>query len=216
MVTPELHVEGKDDLHTIAALLQRHGVDMGQGKRPFTIVEAEDVDRLMAKIPVAVLAATDRPVGFVLDTDIPITRRWTQVHDRLRECNVVDPPSCCPPQGFIGRRRGYPNPVGVWLMPDCTSDGGKLEHLLTTLIPKADGIWPHAQKSTAESLTLGAQFSEQDRINAEVHCWLAWQKEPGKPFGTAINAKFLNHDSPQALAFLIWLKSLFGFEVPLP
>ena len=206
---PELHVEGGDDIHTIIHLLRRHGVSMDDGVRPIKIVTAKNVDHLLENVPRAIKAATDRPVGFVLDIDVPIKDRWAQVRNRLREAQV-DAPDQCPPSGFIGRRRGYPSDVGVWLMPDCSTDGGKLEDLLKTLMPAGDKLWPHARAGTEKAKKIGAEFSDADRDKADIHCWLAWQEDPGLPYGTAIRAKFLGHDSPQALAFLRWLHRLFG------
>jgi len=58
MEIPKLHVEGGDDLHTIAHLLRRHGIDMDEGKRPFEIKRAKSVEQLLDLIPVAVSAAT--------------------------------------------------------------------------------------------------------------------------------------------------------------
>jgi hypothetical protein len=52
-------------------------------------------------------------------------------------------------------------------------------------------------------------FSEPDEIKAIIHTWLAWQKEPGKPFGTAITAKFLDPNVAQADVLVGWLKRLF-------
>jgi hypothetical protein len=97
-------------------------------------------------------------------------------------------------------------------MPDCATDAGKLEDLLDTLILHGDKLRPHARKSTDAAKKLGATFPSRDTIKAQIHCWLAWQEDPGKPFGTAINAKFFIHDSPQALAFLRWLKRLYGLS----
>jgi hypothetical protein len=38
---------------------------------------------------------------------------------------------------------------------------------------------------------------------------VAWQKEPGKPLGTAITAKFLNPNVAQVDILVAWLKRLF-------
>lgn len=96
-------------------------------------------------------------------------------------------------------------------MPDCSMDGGKLEHLLATLIPEGDTIFPYAKRSTSEARRLGAKFGDQDQPKAEIHAWLAWQEAPGRPFGTAIKAEFLGRDSPQAIAFLRWMHRIFQF-----
>ena len=184
---------------------------MRDGVRPIRIIQATSVDRLLDQAPAAIKAATSRPVGFVLDIDIAVQDRWESVCRCLRNADV-DCPAQCPVEGFIGRRKGYPSNVGVWLMPDCSSDRKKLEDLLKTLIPENDALWPHAQKSTEEATNMGAPFREVDRDKAELHCWLACQSDPGCPFGTAIRARFFEHDSAQAMAFLGWLRTLFGIE----
>lgn len=207
--TPELHVEGEDDQHTITHLLKRDGVDMDEGNRPFEIKTAAGVEKLLNTIRPAVLAARKRPVGFVLDTDVSIQKRWAQVRDRLREAFVKVPVSC-PSEGFIGQKTGYEHPVGVWLMPDCATDFGMLEHLVASLVPSGDELWSHATKCTDEAQALVEDSSKPDLLKAQIHCWLAWQHEPGLPFGTAIKAKFFGQSSPQADAFLGWLKKLYS------
>lgn len=208
---PELHVEGNDDLHSIANLLVRHGVDMSEAARPLRIVAAGDVSKLLEKMPVAIAAATSRPVGFVVDVDIPLGDRWKAVQSKLREAKV-NAADTCPQTGFLAKREGYPQQVGVWLMPDCGTDGGTLEHLLETLIPKADKLWPFAQRSTRDAAELGAEFTGAHRRKAAIHCWLAWQRVPGVPFGTAINNRYFSHNSPEASAFLHWMRALFDLK----
>ena len=57
--------------------------------------------------------------------------------------------------------------------------------------------------------TLGALFSEPDKMKAILHAWLAWQEEPGCPYGTAIRAKYFGDDSPAATKFVAWFRRLF-------
>lgn len=94
-------------------------------------------------------------------------------------------------------------------MPDNQRDPGKLEDLLRTLVPTGDTLYEHAEHSTDEAVGRGAQFAENDRIKATLHCWLAWQESPGLPYGTAIKAKFLNTDSPAAQKFMGWFRQLY-------
>jgi hypothetical protein len=99
-------------------------------------------------------------------------------------------------------------------MPDCVSNCCKLEHFLGTLIPEGDLLWVHARESTGHAiLKCGAGFGDSNREKAVVHCWLAWQKDPGTPFGTAIKAKFLGSDSGAARTFVKWLSDIYGFKV---
>ena len=48
-----------------------------------------------------------------------------------------------------------------------------------------------------------------DEPKAVIHTWLAWQKEPGRPFGTAITARFLDPNVPEVDVLVAWLKRLF-------
>lgn len=215
---PTLHVEGRDDQFTIAELLRRHGVDMSEAMRPFEILTSDagspnrgGIESLLDSMTDAFRNATDRPIGFVIDVDVKIVDRWQAVSDRLRQVGLA-PPSACPGSGYFGKLQHYPHHVGVWLMPDCVSDHGKLEHLLKTLVPAGDALWPHAEMAVAEARRLGADFADRDLDKAVIHSWLAWQKEPGVPYGTAINARFFGHESVEAIAFLRWLSSLFNIS----
>ncbi|HUY35055.1 MAG TPA: DUF3226 domain-containing protein [Pirellulales bacterium] len=118
---PTLYVEGKDDISVVNALLSRHGVDTGRGKRHLRIEDHDNVETLLLGMPVAVKAATDRPVGFVVDIDVEIKNRWDAVRGRLREAGVGSPPSACPATGYFGQFPDYAHRFGVWLMPDCAA-----------------------------------------------------------------------------------------------
>jgi hypothetical protein len=220
---PHLYVEGKDDVSVVNALLYRHGLDTEKGKKYLKIMDLGSIDAVLESIPDAIRANTERPVGFVIDIDIEIASRWDAVHRRITQAGA-SPPKSCPSSGYIAMLEGYQRPFGVWLMPDCTSDGFKLEHLIQTLVPNEDPLWPIAMRSTDEAFEIAKAsnerhkarvcnaFHEVDRIKAEVHTWLAWQCRPGAPMGAAVNSQILGCDSVQAIAFLKWIKALFGFE----
>ncbi len=83
----------------------------------------------------------------------------------------------------------------------------RLESFLRSLVPQPNPLYDHAVNSVQEiSQPL---FSHSDELKAIIHTWLAWQKEPGRPFGTAISAQFLNANAPEAVALASWLKRLF-------
>jgi hypothetical protein len=166
------------------------------------------LEKLIAGIETAVKAGTNRIVGFVLDADAPRIDRWRQVHARLSNVDVDAPAAGPPAGGFIGESTRFKARVGVWLMPDNERDG-KLEDFLSTLIRDGDPLIGHAQSSTDHARTLGATFSDADRIKAVIHAWLAWQHEPGKPYGQAVRAKYFEHDSAVAARFVAWFKSLY-------
>ena len=91
-------------------------------------------------------------------------------------------------------------------MPDNLGPG-KLENFLLSMIPKDDDLFEHAN-GCVESIA-SPRFREVDREKALVHTWLAWQGQPGRPYGTAITAGFLDHEVPEVDAFVDWLTRLF-------
>jgi hypothetical protein len=224
MLIPILHVEGKDDVSVISNLLLRYGVDTERGKRYLVIKDQGNVDAVLELMPEVIRASTDRPVGFVIDIDIKITERWNVVKSKLRQIGI-SPPEKCPSSGYFGNLPDYPCKFGVWLMPDCSTDDCKLEHLIRSLIQANDPLWNYAQTCVSEAERLVDEanktvmdeanqwnkFRAVDRIKAEVHTWLAWQYTPGAPFGAAINDRILRHDSAQVINFLRWLRDLYGF-----
>ncbi len=42
-----------------------------------------------------------------------------------------------------------------------------------------------------------------------IHTWLAWQREPGRPYGTAISERFLDPNVAEARVIAAWLRKLF-------
>lgn len=206
-----LTVEGTDDLHTIIHLLDRHEVVF---EAKVEIKQPEDgptgKDGVLAAIRTRVKAATDRIEGFVLDADSPIAQRWQAVADRLEKAGV-SPPHAIPARGFVADVEEYRTRVGVWLMPDNRQDG-TLEQLLETLVDRDAPLFRHATESTAEAKELGATFPAQDEPKARLHTWLAWQEEPGRPYGTAIKAEYFQHDSHTAETFVAWFRHLFRLE----
>ena len=216
LARPQLHVEGIDDQHSLVNLLMRNGVGYVPGdvklvKAPPELPEflpARGVETLIDLVETAVMTSTGRPVGFVLDADSPMVDRWRQMQARLNNVGVDAPADRPPTEGFLGTSTKYQTKVGVWVMPDNERDG-KLENFLTDLIAPDDVLIDHVRKATAEARSLGAAFSDPDVVKAEVHAWLAWQEEPGKPYGQAVMAKYFQHDSPAATRFVAWFRRLY-------
>ncbi len=206
-----VHVEGTDDQHAIVHLLVRHGIDYDNKRLELPeFKQIGSCEKVLAGMETAVRTSTGRAIGFVLDADSPIESRWNAVRDRLRRVDLVVP-AVLPPEGLIAESEKFKATVGVWLMPDNQHDG-QLETFLQTLVDGDDAVFLHAVESTKEAETAGATFREVDRPKAEVHTWLAWQKEPGLPYGSAIRAQYFSHDSPAANAFVEWFRRLYGLS----
>ena len=205
-----LRVEGKDDDHAIRHLLIRNGIDYDnkpwRSWFPFIRVEG-DRDKLLAGVNTAVSLSNGRAVGFVLDANSSLQDRWDSMTSRLRPLDL-EMPDEIPHDGFVGESRTYRARVGVWLMPDNQREGA-LEHFLETLINEADPLIAHARGSTERARELGARYPDNGVKKAVLHAWLAWQENPGLPYGSAIRARYFRHDSPVAGRFVTWFRNVF-------
>ena len=213
----QLHVEGRDDVHVVKHLLLRHCIDcpLKRDSRPAQefapnvpeIRGAHDRNAVLDSIEPAVRVSNGRSVGFLLDSNGEPRDQWRAVCDRLRVFDL-DLPEEIPPEGFVDDVAEFAARVGVWLMPD-NRRAGALERFLEDLVDDEDALFPVAERSTAEARRHGAEFPAADHRKAVLHTWLAWQKAPGLPYGTAIKAQFFRVDSPSALAFVDWYRRVF-------
>jgi hypothetical protein len=173
-----------------------------------------DCQTVLEGIETEILGAAPGTAGFVLDADSPIKDRWRAVSDRLKKVRLEPPPAPVP-TGYIDTLDTLGLRVGVWLMPDNQHDG-KLETFLQELIVSDDKLIQHARTATTAASEISQRFSDPDRIKAELHTWLAWQQEPGCRYGTAIRAKYFQHDTPAANAFVEWFRTLYELEARAP
>lgn len=216
-----LIVEGSDDLFVTVELLARHGAFWGDSIREASAVlpyifNAQSVDNLRDTL--AVQAKSRQRLGAILDADVDADKAWSKVRRRL--CAITDPPAwlsrmleklpdALPREGIIvedGERA-----LGIWVMPD-NGTRGALEDFLVDLVPPGDVHWDAARESVAAAIRRGVRFPEQHRSKAEIHTWLAWQKEPGVPFGRAVKSAYFRHDAAGAMAFIAWFRRMFPGE----
>ena len=211
-----LRVEGGDDLHAILHLLIRNGIDYDQQPWPSWFPSIEEVrggkTGVLDNVERLVRASSNGRIGFVLDADDSVRDTWRAMRSRLRRVGL-DPPPAIPPQGFAGESTEYGARVWVWLMPDNQQQGehgeGTLERFLEALVREADPLWPYAGEATRHKAEHGARYGDAGVRKAELHAWLAWQEEPGLPYGTAIKARYFRHDSPVAEQFVAWFRRVF-------
>lgn len=200
-----LIVEGIDDKFSIINLMMRHGWiwDDAYDFIPF-IKDAGGVDRAIESLPTAIKSFSR--IGIVVDADMNCASRWETIKAKSIEY-FPDFPKTPDSTGTL--LRSGDKRLGIWLMPN-NIDGGKLEDFLATLVPESDQCWDWAKDATKVAESRGAQFSQGDFIKAHIHTWLAWGREPGMPFGTAITSATFSHDSDLAIAFVNWMNALFA------
>jgi hypothetical protein len=200
-----LLVEGSDDEHVLKHICGERGVGQLDEVKP-----QGDILRLLENLPVRLKESDVEVLGVVIDADTDLAARWQSLHDRLSKAGYQNVPAHPAPTGTILA----PPPdsllprVGVWIMPD-NQTRGILEDFLRFLVPPGSGLFTHVQSSVAAIPAAEKRFGQLAEPKAIIHTWLAWQAEPGKPFGVAITAKFLDANVAQVDVLVAWLKALF-------
>ena len=214
-----LLVEGKDDENVIRHLAKFHlpqRVVYGSQIDSATLLEEDEsavfikekgsITNLIRTLYEEVDRSDLLRLGIIVDADETVESRWQQLSDKLNKIGYRQVPGKPLTEGTIIQERELPT-VGIWVMPNNLLSG-KLEDFLTALIADNDVLWPKAQQDVAAIPTEHRKFSELDTIKAKLHTWLAWQEEPGRPYGIAIRAKFLDANAPHAQEFMNWLNKL--------
>ena len=212
----KLHVEGNDDAHTIKHLLSQYGcVCLVKGENPSHNLSANapeivpvgsDTD-LLEGMEISIRVSSGRAVGFVLDADEFGRRRWCEIRQRIGRVGL-SLPNEIPVEGYVSTTSDYEVRVGVWLMPD-NQRSGALEVFLKDLVDNNDSLLPIAKSSTRHAKRHGALFPDSRKDKAVVRTWLAWQEEPGLPYGLAVSKHYFRHDTDVAVAFVRWFKRVF-------
>ena len=209
-----LMVEGKDDEHVVKHICASYGIPPQIEFEPSSDDEGnEGVNALIERISVRLSQAREEGdvVGILVDADQNAQNRWQSIRDRIISVGYQDVPE------MPGTRGTIINPptetilprTGVWIMPD-NQMSGILEDFLRFLVPNPSSLFDHVQKSVANIPPTERRFRlVYDEPKVLIHTWLAWQKTPGLPFGTAITARFLDPNVAQATVFAEWLRNLF-------
>jgi hypothetical protein len=200
-----LMVEAEDDKQAVLALLGRHSIDCHHPVR-IEIKAYDGAEDLLLAAEVAL--KSDYRLGLLLDADTSALGRWKGIRIHLQNAGITTLPEVPVNGGTIVRGFRQSQRIGIWLMPD-NVDSGKLETFLAKLIPPGDTCWAYAQAATLDAKKNGAKYRSVDTIKAQLRAWLAWQSQPGLPFGTAMTQAYFRHDTPEALAFIAWFQRLF-------
>ena len=200
-----LLVEGTDDEHVLKHICGNRDIT------PLDIKKSDGADKLIESLAVRLTLREEGDViGVVIDADTEISNRWQSIQNRITEVGYQDVPNQPDPDGTIlDPPAGTLLPrLGVWIMPN-NQTSGILEDFLGFLVPQPTILFDHARDSVAAIPEGERRFKPLDEPKAIIHTWLAWQKEPGLPFGTAITARFLDPNVPEVDVLVAWLKRLF-------
>ena len=202
-----LLVEGTDDEHVLKHICGNRDIPHLDEVEKYGSVE-KLIESIEVRLPL--LIEEGDVVGVVIDADTEISDRWKSIRNRIIGVgyqNVPDQPDpdgtiLDPPAGTLLPR------LGVWIMPN-NQTSGILEDFLHFLVPQPNILFDHAKASVAAIPEGERRFKQLAEPKAVIHTWLAWQEEPGRPFGTAISACFLDPSVTEVDVLADWLKRLF-------
>jgi len=197
-----LLTEGTNDCHVIAALCKFHDIQEGR----FGFYECGSDEQVLKKAN-ALLQASDpkEAIGIVMDADVNLLGRWKSIQAKLSKYSYdfTDAPA---QKGSILKCEGMPT-LGIWVMPN-NQDVGMLEDFCATLIDPAHLKVAQQVVRDVEDTNVSS-FKGVHRSKADIHTYLAWQDEPGRPLGQSITSKVLKADKETAKVFIAWLNKLF-------
>ena len=202
-----LLVEGADDEHVLKHICGNRDIPHLDEVEKYGSVE-KLIESIGVRLPL--LIEEGDVVGIVIDADTDISARWQSVRDRITNIGYKNVPDQPDPGGTIldPPAGTYLPRLGVWIMPN-NQTSGILEDFLRFLVPQPNILFDHAKASVAAIPEGERRFKLLDEPKAVIHTWLAWQKDPGLPFGTAITARFLDPNVPEVDVLAAWLKRLF-------
>ena len=206
-----LLVEGKDDENVVKHIWKSYNLE-----KAFEIKNKEGIENLLEETDSTLVdGSADICFGIIIDADQDLNIQWQRVKGILQKADYDKKiiPANPISDGTIIKQKFKPT-FGVWIMPDNVTNRGMLEDFLEFLVPdkETNPIWAKAVKSSQEILEEieeEKRFGEFHLSKAQIHAYLAWQKECGKPFGLSITAKYLQTENPHCEKFVGWLKLLF-------
>ncbi len=207
--------EGSDEKHVLY-----HLINMIFNMDVFDFIDYPDDDeikgysQLLEKLPVHIKGSEKKPIGVIIDANTSLSARWESIRNILIKANYSNIPAAPDSDGTIIVDESPKLPdIGIWIMPDNSSEG-MLENFIRQLIPEKDGLISIADQSVQNLIdTEKNLFKIVHKSKAEIHTWLAWQKEPGTPMGQAITKQYLDTNKELAKKFIGWFDNLFGLSV---
>lgn len=215
----QLIVEGNDAI-VLANILMKRGLNPPKGysnPSKFTnkfVKQAGSISQVELTLENALNQPDLTNIGIIVDADqVGATERCQTLAAKIATTlNQATPNELILPEiGFIWEVSDSLK-IGIWVMPN-NQDNGYLEHFLLELIDANNTTFQFAQNKLAELMEQEfCEFTAIKKQKALLHTYLAWQKNPGLPMGTAVQAKYLNAKSPQATNFENWFQQIFELE----
>lgn len=199
-----LLVEGVNDKHVIKNLRKIHQIE------EIDIREKEGISNILATLKTEVDANEDF-LGIVVDANASLDSRWQSLVNRLKddEIGYKDVPVEPVENGLILESHSFLPKIGIWVMPN-NRMLGNIENFIRLLVAEErENLWQIAEEVVSRLPAGEKLFADKDSIKAQVHTFLAWQDEPGRPMGESITRRYFRIDAPDALSFVEWIRRLY-------
>ena len=199
--TRKLLVEGNDDQHIIWALCEKFNIP-----EVFDVIDCCGIDSLYESISLRFKQTNTETVGVIIDADINLNDRWTQIKSLLSN-QGFNMPENLPNDGLVLLKDNIK--VGVWIMPS-NDTNGMLEDFITFPVPQNDELLPVVDTTLSEIERQNLnKYSLIHKSKARIHSWLSWQEDPGTPMGLSITKRYLTTDNENCNRLVNWLQRLF-------
>jgi len=213
-----LIVEGNDAI-VLANILMKKGISPPKDysnptkfKERFVKV-AGSISKINATLKEQIDSPDVERIGIIVDANSKgAENRFKSLIDFIQKETEEDFGSAkLTPEGFHYKLKDK-RVIGIWVMPDNQNEG-YLENFVGSLIEDTNQTWQFVNAKVNELLQQDfCQFTKIKEQKALIHTYLAWQKSPGLPMGTAVEAGFLNYESPLVDRFINWFKNTFVLE----
>ncbi len=201
-------VEGRDDAYVVRELLKQQGIDCHieeRGKATGTVIKPfEGKQHLLQSIKIVVESSEVKSVGIVIDADDNVAATYRSVLDRLSKLGAIE--NQHDKVWDLVLETGKRLKIGVWIMPDNNSDGA-VEDFLRVISNDQGGLWQQVEHCFA-AVQDKQLFTPAKKQKAKICTWLAWQEEPGLPYGQAIQRNYFDTNASVAKDFIQWVRSL--------
>jgi len=207
----QMVVEGYDDQYSVVGLMSAH-VDWPDDvkKAPVYIHIGNGADEILKDgfLSTFLKSPVIRRLGVMLDADQGPEGRYERFRARCLGAFSELPPKL-PEDGLVVENEQQMR-LGLWIMPDNSSEGS-LETFLRYLVPDPSGpIWNHAINSVQRARTIGCPCRDAHIAKANLYTWLSWQDPPGQSPGKSLTKKVLDPHSESAERFVRWFRSFYG------
>lgn len=197
-----LLVEGPNDKHVLWNLFEIHGIPDS-----FTVDACGNDDKVLEELKLRLKANSNQRLGIVVDADADFSARWNSVRGILEGAGYSSLPRVCPKEGGVFTEEGRAR-VGVWIMPN-NELPGMLEDFAAHLVPEENALWDYAVQCLVAVPDSEGRFKEAHRAKAQIHTYLAWLDEPGRPIGQTLKSGHLKADALPAQELMGWIRRVF-------